>query len=103
MNDRSLEFFIEKLLFASRWLLAPLYLGLAIALVALGVKIFQESWHLISAILVTKEKDLVLIILALVDMVLVGRSADHGDVQRLRKLRLQHRHRRERGKAFVAW
>ncbi len=72
MTDRNLEFFIEKLLFASRWLLAPLYLGLAIALVALGVKFFQESWHLVSTILVTQEKDLVLIILALVDMVLVG-------------------------------
>ncbi|MDX1527813.1 MAG: TIGR00645 family protein [Gammaproteobacteria bacterium] len=72
MKDRNLEFFIEKLLFASRWLLAPLYLGLAIALVALGVKFFQESWHLVSTILVTQEKDLVLIILALVDMVLVG-------------------------------
>ncbi len=72
MKDRNLEFFIEKLLFASRWLLAPLYLGLAIALVALGIKFFQESWHLMSTILVTQEKDLVLIILALVDMVLVG-------------------------------
>lgn len=72
MDNRNLEFFIEKLLFASRWLLAPLYLGLAIALVALGVKFFQESWHLMSTILVTQEKDLVLIILALVDMVLVG-------------------------------
>ena len=72
MTDRNLEFFIEKLLFASRWLLAPLYLGLAIALAALGVKFFQESWHLVSTILVTQEKDLVLIILALVDMVLVG-------------------------------
>ena len=72
MKNPNLEYLIENLLFLSRWLLAPLYLGLAIALVALGVKFFQESWHLMSTILVTKEKDLVLIILALVDMVLVG-------------------------------
>ncbi|MDX1512791.1 MAG: TIGR00645 family protein [Gammaproteobacteria bacterium] len=67
-----MELFIERLLFASRWLLAPLYVGLAIALVALGIKFFQESWHLMSVILVTEEKDLVLVILALIDMVLVG-------------------------------
>ena len=33
---------LEKLLFACRWLLAPLYLGLALALIALGIKFFTE-------------------------------------------------------------
>ena len=28
---------IEKLLFASRWILAPFYLGMSLALVALGI------------------------------------------------------------------
>ncbi|MCC6171213.1 MAG: YqhA family protein, partial [Gammaproteobacteria bacterium] len=40
-----LEKYIERLLFASRWLLAPLYLGLSLALIALGVKFFQEALH----------------------------------------------------------
>ena len=37
------EKYFEKILFAARWLLAPVYLGLAFALVALGVKFFQEA------------------------------------------------------------
>jgi uncharacterized protein (TIGR00645 family) len=67
-----LEKSIERLLFASRWLLAPLYLGLSLALVALGVKFFQEAVHLISHVLTVGEADLVLTALALIDIVLVG-------------------------------
>ena len=67
-----LESFIEKLLFACRWLLAPLYLGLALALIALGVKFFQEAFHLLQHILVSTEADMVLTTLALIDIVLVG-------------------------------
>ena len=63
---------IEKLLFASRWILAPVYLGLSLALVALGIKFFMELFHLLSTVFTTTEADLVLILLALVDMVLVG-------------------------------
>jgi uncharacterized protein (TIGR00645 family) len=33
--------FLERLLFACRWLLAPMYIGLSLALVALGIKFFQ--------------------------------------------------------------
>lgn len=63
---------IEKLLFASRWILAPVYLGLSLALVALGIKFFMELYHLLTTVFATSEADLVLILLALVDMVLVG-------------------------------
>ena len=67
-----MEQFIEKTLFASRWLLAPLYLGLSLALVALGIKFFQELIHLLPMVLEMSESDLVLTILALVDLSLVG-------------------------------
>jgi uncharacterized protein (TIGR00645 family) len=63
---------IEKLLFASRWLLAPVYLGLSLALVALGIKFFQELWHTLSHILAFSEADVVLSLLALVDLSLVA-------------------------------
>jgi uncharacterized protein (TIGR00645 family) len=63
---------IEKALFASRWILAPVYLGMSLALVALGIKFFMELWHLLATVFTTSEADLVLILLALVDMVLVG-------------------------------
>ena len=67
-----LERSVEKLLFACRWLLAPLYLGLGLALLALGVKFFQEAVHLLAHIMATTEADLVLTVLALIDIVLVG-------------------------------
>ncbi|MBV6418275.1 MAG: hypothetical protein CMLOHMNK_03085 [Steroidobacteraceae bacterium] len=67
-----LERTLERLLFASRWLLAPVYLGLSLALVALGVKFFQEAWHALSHVHVATEADLVLTLLALIDIVLVG-------------------------------
>lgn len=67
-----LEQTLERVLFACRWLLAPLYLGLALALVALGVKFFQEALHVVSHVFKLREADLVLIVLALIDIVLVG-------------------------------
>jgi uncharacterized protein (TIGR00645 family) len=67
-----LERNIEKLLFACRWLLAPMYLGLSLALLALGVKFFQEVLHSLSGILTLAETDLVLSTLSLIDIVLVG-------------------------------
>src|SRR5690606_9789962 len=63
---------IERLLFASRWLLAPVYLGMSLALVALAIKFFMELYHVLSHVVEMAEADLVLLLLALVDMVLVG-------------------------------
>jgi len=68
----SLERTIEKLLFSSRWILAPVYIGMSLALVALGVKFFQEVFHVLSHIWTMKETEMVLTILALIDMVLVA-------------------------------
>lgn len=67
-----LERIIERTLFASRWLLAPVYLGLSLALVALGIKFFQEAFHMLSHIWTLQESDMVLTILALIEMVLVA-------------------------------
>lgn len=63
---------VERLLFASRWILAPVYLGLSLALVVLAIKFFQEVWHITTSVLVINEPDLVLTLLAMVDLVLVG-------------------------------
>jgi len=67
-----LERAIEKLLFSSRWILAPVYVGMSLALVALGVKFFQEVFHVLSHIWTMQEAEMVLTILALIDMVLVA-------------------------------
>ena len=63
---------LENLLYASRWMLAPIYLGLSLALLLLGVKFFQEALHALPLVLQMKEADLVLVTLSLVDMALVG-------------------------------
>ncbi len=63
---------IENMLYASRWLLAPLYLGLSLGLLMLGIKFFQEVLHTLPIILQATEADMVLLILSLVDLSLVG-------------------------------
>ncbi len=62
----------EKALFASRWILAPIFLGLSLALLALGLKFFQEAYHLLMEVFIKDEADLVLKVLALIDISLVG-------------------------------
>lgn len=67
-----IERIAEKFLYASRWLLAPIYLGLSFGLLILGIKFFQEIIHVMPLVFATKEADIVLLILSLVDISLVG-------------------------------
>jgi len=67
-----MERFIENLIYSSRWLLAPIYLGLSLGLLALSIKFFQELIHLLPNILSVTENNLILVLLSLVDMTLVG-------------------------------
>lgn len=67
-----LERNFERLLFACRWLLAPMYLGLSLALLALAIKFFQEAIHSLGGIFSSSETELVLTVLSLMDIVLVG-------------------------------
>ena len=67
-----MERIIETLMVRARWLLAPVYLGLSLAMVALAIKFFQEAFHLLVHIFTLSEVDMVLIILSLIDIALVG-------------------------------
>jgi uncharacterized protein (TIGR00645 family) len=67
-----LEEITEKTLFASRWILAPIFLGLSLALIALGFKFFHEAWHVFSQLIELDESQIVLKVLAMIDIVLVG-------------------------------
>jgi uncharacterized protein (TIGR00645 family) len=67
-----MEQLIEKAMYATRWLMAPIYLGLSLALLALGIKFFQEVFHIMPIIFSMKEVDLILVILSLIDITLVG-------------------------------
>jgi len=66
------ERFFENMMYNSRWLLAPIYLGLSLALFLIGIKFFQEVAHVLPHILEIKEADLVLTVLSLIDLALVG-------------------------------
>ena len=67
-----MERLLENLLYSSRWLLAPIYMGLSLALLLLGVKFFQELIHVVPILLSMKEADLILVVLSLIDISLVG-------------------------------
>ena len=67
-----MERFFENAMYASRWLLAPIYFGLSFALLALALKFFQEVVHILPAIFIMEEATLILKLLSLVDMALVG-------------------------------
>jgi uncharacterized protein (TIGR00645 family) len=71
-DPRMIERTLERLLFACRWLLAPLYLGLSLALIVLAIKFFQEAIHVFAHVTSLTEADLVLTVLALIDLALVG-------------------------------
>ena len=67
-----MERFIENAMYASRWLLAPIYFGLSLALLALALKFFQEVFHILPNVFSMAEADLILVLLSLIDMALVG-------------------------------
>lgn len=67
-----MERLIEKLMYNARWILAPIYVGLSLALVMLGLKFFQEVIHTVPILFAKSEADLVLVVLSLIDMALVG-------------------------------
>jgi uncharacterized protein (TIGR00645 family) len=69
---RTLENSLEKIIFASRWALAPFYLGLALSIVILLIKFIAEFAHLAFIAFAAKETDVILGVLTLVDLTLMG-------------------------------
>lgn len=67
-----IERIIEKGLFASRWFMAPFYIGLVGALVALLYGFLAELWHFIGSIQHLNQNDIVLATLSLIDLSLAG-------------------------------
>lgn len=67
-----MEKFLERLMYSARWILAPIYLGLSLVLMLLAVKFFQEIIHTVPHILEKTEAELILLVLALIDLALVG-------------------------------
>jgi uncharacterized protein (TIGR00645 family) len=67
-----IESFFEKILFASRWLLCPLYLGLALLLVLFSIYFFRELAHIAVRGWALEETDLIVGALTLVDLTLAA-------------------------------
>lgn len=67
-----LEEVLESTIFTSRWLLAPFFLGLVFSIALLFVKFLEHFWHLAADVFTLSEAEMIVGILALVDMALVG-------------------------------
>jgi uncharacterized protein (TIGR00645 family) len=63
---------IESVLFNSRWLMAPFYLGLVVSLAVLLLKFCMMLWEFIVHAPGSKESDIILGALSLIDVSLVG-------------------------------
>jgi uncharacterized protein (TIGR00645 family) len=68
----TVESVLERALFASRWLLAPFYFGLAISVAILLIKFLQELFHLAAIAFGASEADVILGVLTLIDLALTG-------------------------------
>jgi len=70
--SNKVESAIEKVVFASRWLQAPLYVGLIVGGVLYAYKFFVELVHLSLTINEITESALLLGVLTLIDITMVG-------------------------------
>ncbi|MDD3674918.1 TIGR00645 family protein [Thauera propionica] len=68
---KRLENNFEHLLFSSRWLMAPVYFGLVLAMVVLLVKFAKEVWGLFADIMTATGGELIIGVLSLVDIALI--------------------------------
>jgi uncharacterized protein (TIGR00645 family) len=71
-SGNRVERMLEGTLTASRWLLAPFFLGLALGVVILLIKFVQEFYHLAERALTISEAEAILGMLSLVDLALTG-------------------------------
>jgi uncharacterized protein (TIGR00645 family) len=63
---------LPKLIFASRWLQLPLYLGLIVAQVVYVILFLKELIHLVEKSLSLSEQQIMLIVLGLIDVVMIS-------------------------------
>lgn len=67
-----LESILERGLFASRWLMAPFYVGLVVTLAAMLVVFFQELFRELPNVLSMTPEDAILMALTLIDLSLAA-------------------------------
>jgi len=69
---RKIERAIETILFQSRWILAPFYLGLAFCLLLLLIHFGQQLFLFVLKVPGAKEADVILGVLSLIDLAFTG-------------------------------
>lgn len=67
-----MEKLLERLLFNSRWLLAPFYIALVLALVMLLVALVNDLVHIVPNLLSSSPEQIILSVLTLIDLSLAG-------------------------------
>ena len=68
---KKIETAFEHLLFSSRWLMAPVYLGLILAMGVLLVKFAKEVWLLLAEIMTASGAEMIIGVPTLVDIALI--------------------------------
>ncbi|CAG4900370.1 hypothetical protein R52603_05213 [Paraburkholderia saeva] len=63
---------LPAVIFMSRWLQVPLYLGLIVAQAVYVVLFLKEVWHLVTAALSLDETSIMLVVLGLIDVVMIS-------------------------------
>ncbi len=69
---KKLEHVLEAMIFGSRWLLVPFYVGLVFSIGILLVKFGKEFLHIMSIVMTAPGTDIIVGILTLVDVVLLA-------------------------------
>src|SRR6266581_5459871 len=69
---KRVEYGLESLIFNSRWLMAPFYLGLVVSLAVLLLKFCMMLWEFIVHAPGSKESDIILGVLSLIDVSLTS-------------------------------
>jgi uncharacterized protein (TIGR00645 family) len=63
---------LPSLIFMSRWLQVPLYLGLIVAQCVYVYLFLKEVWHLVTTLTTLDETSIMLIVLGLIDVVMIS-------------------------------
>jgi uncharacterized protein (TIGR00645 family) len=63
---------LPQLIFASRWLQLPLYLGLIVAQCVYVALFLKELWHLVTHTFTFSEQQIMLVVLGLIDVVMIS-------------------------------
>ena len=63
---------LPQLIFSSRWLQVPLYVGLIVAQAVYVVLFLKELWHLVLGTMNFTEQEIMLVVLGLIDVVMIS-------------------------------